>query len=119
LFLFSRPSLTTPALNTLQLFHNTHTHARTAADKLPSSSDLPDLSDSNTLDVGGVTANAGKTFSKGMFGSDKSSAAPAASPLAALSDLNDDVRDAADSYRDPAIATPQDKVAGAKHCLLY
>jgi hypothetical protein len=32
-------------------------------------------------------------------------------------DLNADVRDAADSYRDPAIATPQDKVAGAHLCL--
>ncbi|WIA08457.1 hypothetical protein OEZ85_007894 [Tetradesmus obliquus] len=80
------------------------------ADKLPSTSDLPDLSDPNKLDVGGVTADAGKTFSKGMFGKDSSSALPS-NPLAALADLNADVRDAADSYRDPAIATPQDKVA--------
>jgi hypothetical protein len=39
-------------------------------------------------------------------------------PLAELADLNADVRDAASDYRDPAIATPQDTVAGVVTAIL-
>lgn len=76
------------------------------------------MSDPNKLDVGGVNADAGKALSKGLFGTDKISAVPA-NPMAAVADLNADVRDVADSYRDPAIARPQEKIAGAQLCLPY
>ncbi|KAF8072583.1 HOC1 [Scenedesmus sp. PABB004] len=80
------------------------------------------LSGASTPDVGVDLGAAGDKLSgaaddaaakaKSMFGSGSSSAAPVR-PLATLADLNADVRGAAGDYRDPAIATPQDKVADA------
>jgi len=71
-----------------------------------SSSSTPDLS--SATESAKDTASDLKSKAKSVLRG--SSAVP--NSIATLADLNADVRNEASDYRDPAIATPQDKLAG-------
>jgi uncharacterized phage infection (PIP) family protein YhgE len=77
-----------------------------AADALSSSS-TPDLSSATE----GAKDAASDLKSKAKSALKGNSALP--NSMATVADLNADVRGDALNYRDPAIATPQDKVTGA------
>jgi hypothetical protein len=53
-----------------------------------------------------------KTLSKSVLSVKGGNSALPTNPLGVVADLNADVRGEAADYRDPAIATPQDKAAG-------
>jgi hypothetical protein len=62
-------------------------------------------------DIAGAASDA-KDKAKGLLKGKGISALPGANPLAAVADLNRDVRGDAEDYRDPAGAIQQDNAAG-------
>jgi uncharacterized membrane protein len=62
-------------------------------------------------DISSAASDA-KDKAKGLLKAKGLSAAPTANPLAAVGDLNRDVRGDAEDYRDPAGAVQQDNAAG-------